>query len=163
MGGSYWGGEGGNTYVENGSPVAADNAPAAGTVDNNTLANVADDGNAETNNTAQNANQSEKYAVDVWPELGISTYSGEHDGTKGLVVVNIKPGSVAEKAGLAAGDVILKFDGQPTPDEAAMDSLLDSAQGNFKLVVLDAKLGGRNVINGTLDSGNDSPDDKNSG
>ncbi len=94
----------------------------AETIGNSTLANVADDGNTETNNTAQNENQSEKYAVDVWPELGVSTYSGEHDGTKGLVVVNIKPGSVAEKAGLSAGDVILKFDGQPTPDEAAMDS-----------------------------------------
>ncbi len=44
-----------------------------------------------------------------------------------------------------------------------MDSLLDSAHGNFKLVVLDAKTGGRNVINGTLDSGSDSPGGKNSG
>ncbi len=91
VGGSYWGGGGGNTYVENSSPVAADSAPAAETVSNSTLANVADDGNADTNNTAQNGNQPEKYAVDVWPELGVSTYSGEHDGTKGLVVVSIKP------------------------------------------------------------------------
>ncbi|HTQ38708.1 MAG TPA: PDZ domain-containing protein [Pirellulales bacterium] len=159
VGANYLGGWGGNTYIDNGTPVATnDNSTPAS--DN---ANGIDNNIASGNNSNQVADSSQKYPVDVWPELGISTYSGEYNNTRGLVVVNVTPESAAEKAGLAPGDVILNFDGKATPDEEALDSILDSAHGGFKLLVMDAHTGNTSVINGSLGSGAGAGGEKNPG
>lgn len=44
----------------------------------------------------------------------------------GVLIVMVEPGSVAERAGLVAGDVVKQFDGKPTPTRAA---LLDAVHG----------------------------------
>lgn len=49
-------------------------------------------------------------AEDVSGQLG--TYFGAPDGT-GILVREVRPGMAAEKAGLKAGDVIIKVDGKP--------------------------------------------------
>jgi len=49
-------------------------------------------------------------AEDVTGQLG--SYFGAPDGT-GVLVREVRPGMAAEKAGLKAGDVIIKVDGKP--------------------------------------------------
>jgi len=148
-----WGG--GNTYIDNSnSGNTTDNSASATDGPATTLANVADNSSAP-DNSAQAANTPEKFPVDVWPELGISTYSGEYGQSKGLVVVRVMPHSAADRAGLVPGDVILRFDGQPTPDDEAMETVLDSAHGDFKLWVWDARTGRKSVIGGSLDKNSD--------
>ena len=156
-----WGG--GNTYIDNsGSDNTADNSTPATDTPANTLANVADNGTTPDNsaNSAQAANAPEKFPVDVWPELGVSTYSGEYGQSKGLVVVRVMPHSAADRAGLVPGDVILRFDGQPTPDDEALEKLLDSAHGDFKLLVWDARTGRKSVISGALGESSDADAEK---
>jgi hypothetical protein len=152
--GDDWGGWGGNTYINNSTPASAygNNIPA------NENANVA--GNSDDNADQSNSSP-QKLAVDVWPELGVSTYSGECNNTRGLVVVQVTPGSLADKAGIVAGDVILKLDGQPTADEDDMESALDSVHGQVRLSVLDGRTGRKNVVTGSLD--NTSADEQNPG
>ncbi|HEY2826601.1 MAG TPA: PDZ domain-containing protein [Pirellulales bacterium] len=155
VGGSYVGGwGGGDTYVNN---YGTDNTPDNSTTDNtaNSAASVADDNSPGNDNSAQAANAPEKFPVDVWPELGVSTYSGEYGQSKGLVVVRVMPHSAADRAGLVPGDVILQFNGQPTPDDTALETILDAAHGDFKLWVWDARTGRKSVITGALDAEND--------
>lgn len=142
-GGGGWGG--GNTYIDNSGNTASDTPDSAA----NTAASVADD-NSNDNNVA--ANGPEQYPVDVWPELGVSTYSGEYGQSKGLVIVRVMPHSAADRAGLVPGDVILSFNGKPTPDDEALEAILDSAKGDFNLSVWDARTGRKSVITGQLEA-----------
>ena len=71
--------------------------------------------------------------------------------------------SLAYKAGIRPGDVILKLDGQPTPDDEALEKILDSAKGNFKLSVWDARTGRTRRITGALDPNHDADAEKSSG
>src|SRR5207244_1559319 len=101
-------------------------------------------------NSNASANQPNRLPVDVWPELGISTFSGHKDDQRGLVVVRVKPGSVAQKSGLMAGDVILTMNGQPTPNDESLEDLLESTHGNFDLAVVDANTGKERTLSGEL-------------
>ncbi|MEP0767379.1 MAG: trypsin-like peptidase domain-containing protein [Fimbriimonadia bacterium] len=56
-------------------------------------------------------------------------------GLSGVVVVEVQPGTPADRVGLRPGDVIEQFNGKKlrTPDE--LRSLVEKAQGNYSLVV----------------------------
>ena len=144
--GPYFGA--GNTYIDNSTP-------------NNTVANTAPASGGNANAVADNSDASEdgyepdeKMPVDVWPELGVSTYSGEYGQSKGLVVVRVMPHSAADRANLVPGDVILRYNGQLTPDDEAFEKILDANSGSrdFKLLVWDARTGRKSMITGSLDS-----------
>jgi uncharacterized iron-regulated protein len=58
----------------------------------------------------------------LYPGLGVSTRPVA--GAKGLVVINVEKKSVAEKAGLLTGDVLLSFDGTPVEDRETLNRLI---------------------------------------
>lgn len=152
-----WGG--GTTYLGNPSDITTDTADNTA----NTAASIADNNdNSGDDNTQQAANGQEQYPVDVWPELGISTYSGEYGQSKGLVIVRVMPHSVADKAGLVPGDVILSYNGKPTPDDETLETILDSAKGDFSLSVWDARTGRKSVITGALEAPSNTQPEKTS-
>ncbi len=55
-------------------------------------------------------------------ELGVSTRPPE--GTKGISVINVEKKSVAERAGLAMGDLILSMDGTAVEDRETLNRLV---------------------------------------
>ena len=57
-----------------------------------------------------------------FPELGVSIRPAE--GGKGVSVINVERKSVAERAGLAVGDVILSMDGMAVEDREALNRLV---------------------------------------
>jgi hypothetical protein len=149
----------GGTYIDNSNnPNAslADNTSS----DDNAASNTADETPPSSDQVAQQSVQPDKMPVDVWPELGISTYSGEYGRSKGLVIVRVMPHSAGDKAGLVPGDVILSFNDQPTPDDEALEKVLDSAHGNFSLWVWDARTGRKSTITGALETASDQAEPK---
>ena len=55
----------------------------------------------------------------------------------GVAVIDVLPGSPANRAGLAVGDVIVEVDGDPAPDVVAFRLLVRGARGGVKLGVAD--------------------------
>jgi S1-C subfamily serine protease len=74
-------------------------------------------------------------------ELGISS-SKAKDG--GLEIGAIKPGSPAELAGIATGEVLLKVDGKAVADQKALDALVSASKVGDKLA-LTLRRGGATV------------------
>ena len=149
LGTGYYGGG----YVDNSTcrenntnDLTGDNATA--TTDNS--ANAGGDANDATQSAGN-----PKLPVDVWPELGISTYCGQYGKSQGLVVVRVMPHSPADRAGLVPGDVLLKFNGQPVPDDDTLEKLMGSAGGKFEVWVWDARTGRKSTLSGQLDTGSD--------
>jgi membrane-associated protease RseP (regulator of RpoE activity) len=145
-GGWGYGGWGGNTYIDNSN---------SGSSENSTPLAEEESGNNQPNesNLADNENQNtppSRLPVDVWPELGVSTFNGHNGNQSGLVVVKVAPNSPAAKAGVAVGDVITKFNGEPTPDDAALEAQLETAQGSFDLAIVNAQTDEKSDISGTL-------------
>jgi hypothetical protein len=66
--------------------------------------------------------------------FGIS-FSQEADGKKGALVEDVASGSVAEGAGVKAGDRILSFAGKDVPDGTALPALLRQARPGDKVRV----------------------------
>lgn len=52
--------------------------------------------------------------------------AGVADKQTALWVVSIEPGSVGERAGMCAGDLLIGFDGQPLPEVNTIDALRES-------------------------------------
>jgi serine protease Do len=90
----------------------------------------------------------EKYAKPKRPPLGIlaadaAEYLARHpekaaglpEGTKGVYVGKIRPGTVAEKAGLQPGDVITSVAGKRTPTMSKLDALVDTLQAGDAVTV----------------------------
>ncbi len=67
------------------------------------------------------------------PKLGLKAQDAE-DG-KGVSVMDIVPGSVAEKAGLKKGDVILTFDGEAVNDAEELVEKVNDARNKGKVPV----------------------------
>ncbi|HXW20753.1 MAG TPA: PDZ domain-containing protein [Roseiarcus sp.] len=53
---------------------------------------------------------------------------------RGMIVVAVTPGGLADRAGLRKGDVILSVDGRPIASQADLDSALNSATAARKAV-----------------------------
>jgi serine protease Do len=60
----------------------------------------------------------------------------------GVLVTSVEPGSAAAKAGLQAGDVVLKFDGRTVEDASDLREAVDAAEGG-KEVTLSIQRDGR--------------------
>lgn len=58
------------------------------------------------------------------PTIGITCYSGEVDGTEGVLVNSVVEGSPAAKAGLQPGDLITEADGEPVTDVPGLKAVL---------------------------------------
>ena len=58
----------------------------------------------------------------LFAELGVSTRPAE--GTKGISVINVEKKSVAQRAGLAVGDLILSMDGTAVEDRETLNRLV---------------------------------------
>jgi serine protease Do len=68
--------------------------------------------------------------------------------TKGVVVVEVEAGEVAEDAGLVRGDVIVTVNGQPVPDTDAFERAIAGARpaGRARLRVYNAQVEGYRMI-----------------
>ncbi len=58
----------------------------------------------------------------VFPELGVSTRPAQ--GGKGVSVINVEKKSVADRAAIALGDVIVSMDGTPVEDRETLNRLV---------------------------------------
>jgi len=83
--------------------------------------------------------------------LGI-TPAPEDGETKGVVVGSVLPGSCAEEAGLQAGDVILKFNGQAASDFDTLSDLVKSAAPGSQAELLIRRHGRERLLIGKLGS-----------
>jgi S1-C subfamily serine protease len=138
----------GCSYVNDASnDVTINNASNANNGDDSTNAS----GNADTSETVANSQTSQGFPTDSWPELGIVTYAGEYGASQGQVIMNVVPGSAADKAGLVAGDVILTFNGQAVASADDLDAAMSKASGKFEVSVWDARTGRKSTLDGTLD------------
>lgn len=147
-----WGGSG-DTYINNSYPVSTDaNSTADSTNANANNQQPAADGQ---NNNQPNAN--DRFPVDVWPELGVTTYSGQYGKLQGVVIVTVQPGSAASKSGLVPGDVIQKLNGQPVANTDDLEKILDTAKGEFTAQVWDARTGRTSTLSGQLDQNTEQP------
>ena len=94
------------------------------------------------------ARLAEKYAKPRRPPLGIlaadaEEYLARHPekaaslpaGTKGVYVGKIRPGTVAERAGIQPGDVVTSVAGKRTPTMSKLDALIDTLQAGDGVTV----------------------------
>ncbi len=92
----------------------------------------------------------------LYPSLGVSSaFAG--DG-KGYTVIYIEKKSVAERAGIVAGDVILSMDGSPVEDREALNRLVAKARWG-DAARLSVRRGG-SVVNVTAFFRRASPEEK---
>ena len=68
------------------------------------------------------------------PEIAESL--GVESGTKGVVVAEIEPGSVAEDAGLRRGDVVIEVNQEPVDSVSAYRTALKKAKGKKSILFL---------------------------
>ncbi len=68
--------------------------------------------------------------------------------TRGVLVVEVEPGEVAEDAGLIRGDVIVSVNGQPVPGTDAFDRAIADAKplGRARLRVYNAQIEGYRMV-----------------
>jgi S1-C subfamily serine protease len=64
-----------------------------------------------------------KQEINANPNSGLSV-----DQAQGVLVVKVSPGSPAEKAGIRAGDVIEKINGQPVKDADTLQQTVETSQ-----------------------------------
>jgi len=89
-----------------------------------------------------------KYGAAKRPPLGIlaadaDEYLNRHpekaaglpEGVKGVYVGKVRPGTVAEKAGIQPGDVISGVAGKRTPTMSKMDALIDTLKAGESVSV----------------------------
>ena len=81
--------------------------------------------------------QTVAFPEDAWQKLGI-------DGSRGLLIIAVAPGSAATEAGLMLGDVIVAIDGKTLRSGASLQSILDG-ENVGKSVPLDVIRGGQLV------------------
>ena len=74
------------------------------------------------------------------------------DRTVGALVTDLNPGGAAERAGIAPGDVILEFDGEPIEVWSDLPPLVGANPPGTSVEVLVSRSGDRKVFEVTLDA-----------
>lgn len=75
-------------------------------------------------------------------ELGLLVSMHTDSLEMGVAVDSIVPGGLAERSGLAAGDLIRELDGRPIQDQQEFEAALDRARGASRPAVLRVERGG---------------------
>jgi hypothetical protein len=86
--------------------------------------------------------------------LGISAYSG-FGGQQGLVISHVKAGTAADRAGLAPGDLVLKFAGHELPDFNTLVDRIGEKQPGDKVPVVYVRHGIERTVSVELKSWRD--------
>jgi S1-C subfamily serine protease len=60
---------------------------------------------------------------------------------RGMIVVAVTPGGIADRAGLRRGDVLLAIDGRPVASQVDLDAALNAAQPSRQAVAEVSRLG----------------------
>ena len=89
----------------------------------------------------QHGKDSEGY-VDLWKGLSVQNLTADlaeklgHTSDGGVLIASVTPGSVAAKAGLRKGDLILEVENQPVHSVAEFKSAVDQAADDAKILLL---------------------------
>ncbi len=75
-------------------------------------------------------------------ELGLLVSMHTDSLELGVAVDSIVPGGLAERSGLAAGDLIRELDGRPIQDQQEFEAALDRARGASRPAVIRVERGG---------------------
>ena len=84
---------------------------------------------------------SEEY-VDLWKGLSVQNLTADlaeklgHTSDKGVLIAGVAPGSVAARAGLHKGDLILEVENQPIHSVAEFKAAVEKAMGEAKILLL---------------------------
>jgi hypothetical protein len=57
-------------------------------------------------------------------------------GATGLLITSVQPGSQADRLGIESGDILLRYDGKPTPDYPSLNAAVGAAEGTVRLLLL---------------------------
>ena len=83
-----------------------------------------------------------KESVDLWKGLSVQNLTADlaeklgHTSDKGVLIAGVAPGSVAAKAGLNKGDLILEVENQPIHSVAEFKSAVEKVMGEDKVLLL---------------------------
>ncbi len=89
----------------------------------------------------QHGKDSKEY-VDLWKGLSVQNLTADlaeklgHTSDKGVLIASVAPGSVAAKAGLRKGDLILEIENQPVHSVAEFKAAVETAMGETKILLL---------------------------
>jgi len=56
-------------------------------------------------------------------------------GATGLLITSVEPGSQADRVGIGEGDIIVAYDGKPTPDFPALNAAVGAAEATVRLLL----------------------------
>ena len=80
--------------------------------------------------------------VDLWKGLSVQNLTADlaeklgHPSDEGVLIAGVAPGSVAAKAGLRKGDLILEVENQPIHNTAEFKSAVEKVEGEAKILLL---------------------------
>ena len=89
----------------------------------------------------QHGKDSEGY-VDLWKGLSVQNLTADlaeklgHTSDEGVLIAGVEPGSMAAKAGLRKGDLILEVENQPIHSVAEFKMAVEKAMGEAKILLL---------------------------
>ena len=89
----------------------------------------------------QHSKDSEEY-VDLWKGLSVQNLTTDlaeklgHTSDEGVLIAGVAPGSVAAKAGLRKGDLILEVENQPIHNTVEFKSAVEKVEGEAKILLL---------------------------
>ena len=89
----------------------------------------------------QHGKDSKEY-VDLWKGLSVQNLTADlaeklgHTSDEGVLITSVVPGSVAAKAGLRKGDLILEVENQPIHSAAEFQSAVEKVIGEDKVLLL---------------------------
>ena len=89
----------------------------------------------------QHTKDSEGYA-DIWKGLSVQNLTADlaeklgHTSNEGVLIASVAPGSVAAKAGLRKGDMILEVENQPIQNVEEFKSAVEKVEDEAKILLL---------------------------
>lgn len=79
------------------------------------------------------------------------------DGGEGVIIINVQPGSPADKAGILIGDVVLSVDGEPIYSPAGLVTVIREANPGQTVKITIFRDGKRIVLEATLVARSEAP------